>query len=659
MIESEPVVARAQVAAAEVPGASGLLALAVGVVTVAALFLARDVLVPIMLAVLLSFILAPVVDLLQRLRLPRVPAVVLAVLIALGVIGVLATLIGTQVASLAANAPRYAVTIQHKVREAKSSTIGQLPTLIGSLGRQFERASGGFATPVRMPAGSQTLRTAPAPIPVEVRTPPLTPLALIGAVLAPVVGPLETTAIVVIVAIFILLQREDLRDRLIRLFGSTDLHRTTTAMDDAGARLSRYFLTQLALNGVFGVVIGIGLYFIGVPSPILWGVLATLLRFVPYIGAFLSAVPPLILAAAVGSDWSLALWVALLFVVTEPVMGYVIEPMVYGHSTGLSPVAVIVAAIFWTWLWGPIGLILSTPLTLCLVVLGRHVKRLEFIDVLLGDRPALTPVESFYQRMLAGDADEALDQAEMLLRDRALSSYYDEVAVKGLQLAAVDCLRGALDDAGLERVRRASFALIGDLAGHDDVAPSHERGHGITNRSLAERALPSKTPPVAPEHPLPAAWRTPGAVLCVAGRGPLDDIAAAIMAQLLGKHDLGARTLGFADVARERIASLDAGGVLMVVVTYLDVGGNPTHLRTLLKRLRDRLPGLPVVVGLWSPGPEPTPGTPADRPDADRLAATLREAVIHCRDTAEADHAAHRDLLSVFAVDEPVPVRRG
>jgi hypothetical protein len=287
-------------------------------------------------------------------------------------------------------------------------------------------------------------------------------------VLAPAVGPLETTAIVVIVAIFILLQREDLRDRLIRIFGATDLHRTTTAMDEAASRLSRYFLTQVAINAAFGVIIGWGLYFIGVPSPALWGVLAGLLRFLPYVGAVLAAIPPLILAAAVGPDWAMSLWVVGLFIVVEPIMGYAVEPIVYGHSTGLSPIAVIVSAIFWTWLWGPIGLILSTPLTLCLVVLGRHVKRLEFLDVMLGDRPALTPVESFYQRMLAGDPDEALDQAETLLRDRSLSSYYDEVVVKALQLAAADSLRGVLDDARLDQVRRAALTLVDDLSGHDD-----------------------------------------------------------------------------------------------------------------------------------------------------------------------------------------------
>ena len=641
MIEIDPA-PRPQVMPAEIPGLGALLALAVGVVAVAALYLARDVLVPIMLAVLLSFILSPVVELLQRLRLPRVPSVVLAVLIALGVTGVLAAVIGTQVASLAADAPRYAVTIQHKVREARSSTIGQLPQMIGALGRQFDRASGGLATPVRVTTGPRALRTAPPPLPVEVRTPPPTPNALMRTVLAPAVGPLETTAIVVIVAIFILLQREDLRDRLIRIFGATDLHRTTTAMDEAASRLSRYFLTQVAINAAFGVIIGWGLYFIGVPSPALWGVLAGLLRFLPYVGAVLAAIPPLILAAAVGPDWAMSLWVVGLFIVVEPIMGYAVEPIVYGHSTGLSPIAVIVSAIFWTWLWGPIGLILSTPLTLCLVVLGRHVKRLEFLDVMLGDRPALTPVESFYQRMLAGDPDEALDQAETLLRDRSLSSYYDEVVVKALHLAAADSLRGVLDDARLDQVRRAALTLVDDLSGHDDSDPTPDKAASASVRSIAEKALPAAKPPVAAEHPLPPAWRADGAVLCVAGRGPLDHIGATILGQLLGKHALGSRTATFADVARDRIAALDVAGVLVVAVTCLDLDGNAAHLRALFKRLHDRLPGVPVIVGLWRPEGD------GDRPDATRIAGSLREMVIGCRDIAEAGGAGDRDLLSAF-----------
>jgi predicted PurR-regulated permease PerM len=219
------------------------------------------------------------------------------------------------------------------------------------------------------------------------------------------------------------LQQQDLRNRMIRLAGAHDLQRTTAAIDDAGQRLSRLFLTQLALNAGFGLVIGLGLWLIGVPSAPLWGILAMTLRFVPYIGAIISAIFPLLVAAAVGPGWSMVLWTAALFLIVEPIVGHVIEPMVYGQSSGLSPVAVVASATFWTWLWGPIGLVLATPLTVCLVVLGRHVEQLKFLEIMLGDRPALSPTEVTYQRMLAGDPMEAAEQAETFLKEQPLVSY--------------------------------------------------------------------------------------------------------------------------------------------------------------------------------------------------------------------------------------------
>ena len=316
---------------------------------------------------------------------------------------------------------------------------------------------------------------------------------LVQRIVTPVVEPLSTTAIVFIVSIFILLQREDLRDRMIRLFGSSDLHRTTIAMDDAARRLSRYLLTQLVVNSAFGVIIATGLAVIGIPSPVIWGVLGALLRFVPYIGAPLAAVMPLALAAAVDPGWSRLLWTAALYLVVEPIMAQVVEPLLYGHSTGLSPFAVVLAATFWTWLWGPIGLILSTPLTLCLVVLGRHVARLEFLDVLLGDRPALTPVESFYQRMLAGDPDEAHDQAEVLLKQRSLSSYYDDVALQGLRLAVIDTERGVL----------TPDASRTDQA----VDPKPDRGSATTTKIASHRPLRPRRPP--PRRPRNSAHAEP------------------------------------------------------------------------------------------------------------------------------------------------------
>ncbi len=458
----------AQVTPPQTPELSSLLTLASVVVVVAALSLAREVLIPITLAILLSFVLAPIVAVLRRAHIPHVPSVIVAVIIGIAGLGALGGLIGVQVAGLAGDVPQYASTLETKIGNLRGATIGRLRAVTAELGTQIAADS---KAPAAATPGEAATAAGPKPMPVVVQAPAADPLTVARTVLEPLLAPLESGIIIFIVAVFILMQKEDLRDRLIRLFGSGDLHKTTTAMDDAASRLSKYFLAQLAINATFGAVIGVGLYFIGVPSPILWGVLSAILRFVPYVGPVIAAALPAALAAAVSPNWTMVAWVIGLFAAVESVTGQVVEPLIYGHSTGLSPVAVVVAAIFWAWLWGPIGLILSTPLTLCLVVLGRYVDRLEFLEVLLGDRPALTPVENFYQRMLADDPDEALQQAELLLKERSLTTYYDEVALKGLQLAANDAERGVLSEEKMQRITRSVRSLVTDLADHDDRDP--------------------------------------------------------------------------------------------------------------------------------------------------------------------------------------------
>ncbi len=617
----------ATIAPAETPGLTGLLTLAIGVVVVAGLYLGRTVLIPITLAVLLSFLLVPLVNLLRRLHLGRGLSVMVAVLLALGIILAAGTLIGTQIAALVQDVPRYADTVRGKIETVQNGATTQMNLLMRRMGQQLNQE--GPAHPANP--------SEPKPVQVEIHQPDATPLQIAERVITPIVDPLSTTAIVLIVSIFVLLQREDLRDRLIRLFGSSDLHRTTVAMNDAARRLSRYFLTQFGINAAFGIIIGLGLAVIGVPSPLLWGIFGMLLRFVPYIGAPLSAIFPLALAAAVDPGWSMALWTAGLYFCTEVIMGQVVEPLLYGHSTGLSPFSVVVSATFWTWLWGPIGLILSTPLTLCLVVLGRHVERLEFLDVILGDRPALTPVESFYQRLLAGDPDEARDQAEQLLRDRPLSSYYDEVAVKGLQLATIDATRGVLTDAQLDRIKTAIQSLIDDLDEYDDQEPQAKASpEDPAAPSRGEQDVPIHPAPgkVAP-HTLPAVWRGEAPVLCIAGRGPLDEAAANMLSQLLRKNGLNARVLPHEAASRAQIASLNGEGIAMVCLVYLELGGAPSHLRYRLRRLRQRLPNARLLVGLW-------PAEQAILTDdrlraavgADAYTSSLREAVEACLETA-------------------------
>jgi predicted PurR-regulated permease PerM len=441
-----------------------------GVVLVAALYLGREVLVPIALAVLMSFVLAPLVGLLQRLYVPRIAAVLLVVLVAFTAVFALGGLMASQVNQLASNLPRYQSTLREKIQSlqgaaAGTGTLERASEVLQSLGKELDRPkldSRTAAPPPGDPAAP------PKPIPVEVHQPDPGALQTLAVLITPLINPLATTGIVVIFVIFILIQQQDLRNRLVRLAGSQDLQRTTAAMDDAGQRLSRLFLIQLMLNAAFGMVIGAGLWLIGVPSAPLWGMLAMILRFIPYIGAIIAAIFPLVLAATVGPGWSMVLWTAALFVIVEPIVGHGIEPLVYGHSSGLSPVAVVASATFWTWLWGPIGLILATPLTICLVVLGRHVDRLKFLDVVLGDQPALTPAELVYQRMLAGDPIEATEQAQKCLKEKPLIVYYDEVLMGGLKLAQSDAERGSLDQERMQRIRDAVAEIADDLSAHQD-----------------------------------------------------------------------------------------------------------------------------------------------------------------------------------------------
>jgi predicted PurR-regulated permease PerM len=567
------------------PDTKSLIGLAVAAIVVAALYLAQDVLVPITLAVMLSFVLSPLTNLLRRTGLWRAPSVALSVLVALAVIGMLGTLIGSQAAGLAADAPRYADQIEQKIAGAQAIATARLDAVLRSLRIPGERATPSAAPPPARP-GSRTraavARAASAgqqePLLVELAAPRTSAFTVARTILEPILGPLETTFIVLIVAVFILMQKDDLRDRFIRVFGSNDLHRTTLALDEAGERLSRFFISQLGVNTSFGLVIGLGLWALGVPTPALWGGLAGLLRFVPYIGPILAVVPPLALGAAIEPTWSTAIAVGLLFVVVEPLTAYVVEPLLYGHSTGLSPASVIVAAIFWTWLWGPIGLILSTPLTLCLVVMGRHVQSLEFFDVLLGDRPPLSAVDTFYQRILADNPNDALANAERLLSDRSLLDYYDAVVLPALKLAAADEAGGKLRPERAAEMSRSALAVIEELSEHVDVVPDG----GVAPRRF--QGEPSR------------------AAACIAGRGPFDEVVAAMLSQLVQQRGLSCRRIPHGAVSRDSIASLDLSDVSVCVVTYLELAGMPTRLRSLVGRLRSRLPAGRIVVGLWPQG---------------------------------------------------------
>jgi predicted PurR-regulated permease PerM len=608
------------------------------VIIITTLYFGREIFVPIALAVLLSFVLAPLVGLLQRLRVPRGLAVVSVVVTAFGLIFATGSLLATQLTQLAGDLPRYQSTISEKIQSFRETTAGRgtlerASGMLKDLGKELDKPKDAASS---LGPGSILAKTpAPlAPVPVEVRQPDPGALESLRSLISPLLHPLATTGIIIIFVIFILLQREDLRNRLIRLAGSRDLQRTTAALDDAASRLSRLFLIQLLLNGAFGIVIGAGLWLIGIPSAILWGILAAVLRFVPYIGSVIAAAFPLVLAVAVDPSWTMLLWTLALFLVVEPIVGHVIEPMVYGHSTGLSPVAVVASATFWTALWGPIGLVLATPLTVCLVVLGRHVERLEFLDVMFGDRPALSPPEIFYERMLAGDPTEAAEKAEEFLKERSLASYYDEVALKGLQLAQMDAERGALNQERLTKIRDAVNEFANDLSEQDDrpapKVPATNDAEASSAVDAVSKDAAYEDLPVLNKDELPAEWRGQHPVLCVAGRSLIDEAAAIMLGQLSTAHGLAARVEPAEALSTANLFRLDTTGVAIVCLVYLDASG-PAHMRYAVRRLRRRLPKATFILGCWMQDKEPAIlEQMRDAVKADLVAASLGEAVKLC-----------------------------
>ncbi|TYL80850.1 AI-2E family transporter [Bradyrhizobium cytisi] len=621
----------------------------IGLALVALLYFGRELFVPVVVALLLSFVLAPVVRLFRRFYAGRVGSVLAAVALAFLLIFGLSAIMTQQVAQLAENLPRYQLTISDKIHSVQDVALSpgifnRLKDMLGDLRQEMSKPQGQGRKNAPGPAQTSAGEPEAKPLPVEIQQPPPKPFDVVQTIVGPLLAPLATTGIVIVFVIFMLLFREDLRGRFVRLAGAEDLGRTSEAIDDAGRRLSRYFLTQTCINATFGIVIGISLAVIGIPNPVLWGIFAALMRFIPYIGAFIAAAVPAALAIAVDPGWSMFLWTLALFVIVEPILSQIVEPMLYGHNTGLSPVAVVVAAAFWTWLWGPIGLLLSTPLTVCLVVLGRHVERLEFLDVILGDQPALTPEQNFFQRMLAGDPDEAADQAEKFMKEKSLCAFYDEIAIPGLLLARSDARRGALDLERLQRIKETVEGVIDDLSDHDDCAPpvmSHEGLHDSNTLEIEVIETPDLSPPVVPTGTSRPDWRNGKPVLCIGAQDPLDEATANIIAQLLAKHGIGARVEPSTAASASNIFGLDTANIGMVCVSCLG-SGSPVHLRFLLRRLRRKMPHATLLVGLWGSTKDSENEESLDHEPigADFYAKSLRKAVELCIEAAHRSTAA-------------------
>jgi predicted PurR-regulated permease PerM len=580
------------------PASPALPTILVVVVVVAALYFAREVLVPIALALLLSFVLAPLVRILRNWYVPRALGVVVTVIVAFTVIFGLGALMVSQVTQLATDLPGYQSTLRDKIQSLRGATAGtgtleRASEVLKELGKELDKPSQRNARAPALPGGSEN-PPLNKPIPVEVKQPDPGALQTLVALISPLIHPLTTTGIVVIFVIFILMQSQDLRNKMIRLAGARDLQRTTAALDDAGQRLSRLFLTQLALNAAFGLIIGAGLWILGIPSAPLWGMLAMILRFVPYIGALISAIFPLILATAVGPDWSMVIWTAALFLVVEPITGHVIEPMLTGQSTGLSPVAVVTSAAFWTWLWGPIGLVLATPLTMCMVVLGKHVDHLKFFDILLGDEPALRPEQLTYQRMLAGDPIEVTEQAEQYLKEKPLITYYEDVLLEALKLAQADADRGHLDEARKQRIRDVVAELLNDLETHEDTPTLVPNERSDATVSIADKRAADTDRKV---EDLSDEWRIKKRVLCMPGRDLLGEAFALIIAQIVSREGIGARAEQRDALSVSRVFGLETEDVAIVCLCFIgETTGAQIHYA--VRRLRRKMPQAFILLTL-------------------------------------------------------------
>ena len=456
----------------------------------ALLYFGREVLVPIILALFLSLLMAPWVRLYRRIGLGHGMSVMIAVLALVVIVTGTTAMMGTQVVHVARSLPQYEATIHTKVQSLREQTLGRLDILSGELGKVIDETGQGAASTAAVVAPPYLTNAPATPKPVSTQAKlPSAPVSVITRVLSTAWVPVETAGIVLVVLIFVLLEHEALRDRFIRLAGGADLRATTAAINDAGERLSRFFVSTFSVNFGVGVAIWVGLFLIGVPSALLWGLLTAVMRFVPYIGVWLVAAVVSLFAAAVAPGWSLLLMTVVLYLVVEIIVSQLIEPFLYGHTTGLSPLAVVVAAIFWSWLWGPVGLLMSTPLTLCLVVAGRHVQALNLLNILLGDTPALTMPQRVYQRALSGDASEILSEAREFLKRKSFAAYCDSVLLPALQLARIDLAAGAISTEQQTAVKRAIVTVVETLDSHESKWARWRRRSSVLESVSIGRSL--------------------------------------------------------------------------------------------------------------------------------------------------------------------------
>jgi len=580
--------------------------------TVAALYFAQAVLVPLAVAILLAFLLAPVVNCLEGWRLGRIGAVLLAVATALAMLGAVGWVVERQFVDVAGKLPDYRINIQNKLRRFEPAAGGR-----------FSRAAKGVEATLKSVAGTQP-STAPSatenlappgqradsrpgaptlpqvspqnPLPVREYSEPDSPLQIVARYLGRLLNPLAMAGLIVVFLVFMLLNRRDLRDRMIRLIGHGRVNLTTQALDDAGTRISRYLFMQSVINASYGICVGIGLWIIGLssaegffPNVLLWALLAAVLRFVPYLGPFISAAVPILLSLAVFNSAGVFAATICMYLGLELVVNNVLEPWLFGSSTGLSVMAILVSAVFWTWLWGPIGLLLATPLTVCVVVLGKYVPQLGFLDVILGDEEVLEPSVRVYQRLLSLDQEEAGELLHEHRKEKGLESVYDQVMIPALAMAGRDRHMGKLDAAQEIFIRQAMRDLIEEL-GEAQMTSDAAAALAEVDKKIDDPAG-VVTPSIATEPSV--------VVMCLPAHDEADEIVGLMLAQLLelkGRKAIAVSQVSLAGEMLELVEVHEPGAVCISALPPAAL----VHSRYLCKRLRMRFPQLPTAVGLWT-----------------------------------------------------------
>jgi predicted PurR-regulated permease PerM len=601
--------------------------------TVAALYFARDILIPLAFALTVTFVLTPVVALLQRLHIGRIASVFATVLVSIAVAGGIGWIIANQLVDVANQLPLYSQNIKAKIDAfhlPATGSLGHASESVRGVVRQLTSPDAPAPAPA-LPRQGQNRKSANAPpspvspIPVSVAPPKTTGWTEFRSVGPPVLALLGQAGIVVIFTVFMLLKREDLRNRLLRLAGLGQLNRTTQALDDASGRVSRYMLAQFLVNASFGTLFGLGLYWIGVPNPALWGVVAALLRTVPYVGTSVAAILPIALSLAEFDGWLKPLLVFLLVAGLELIIANLVEPWLYGAYVGISSLALLVSAVFWTVLWGPAGLILSTPLTVCVVVLGRHIPQLSFLHILLGDEPVLAAEAQIYQRLLAMDQSEAQSIVGQSLKGKPLVELYDSVLIPALNMAEQDRHKGAIDAA------REEFLFLS----------IHEMIVEFSEYQLADGS-PENSAPMAD-----AAERPNARILCIPAHDRADEVTAAMLAQLLEQQ--GFPTLSFSvdgSSPNDWLALIEAGRSDIVCISAL-----PPYAfapaRAMCKQIRERFPKLRIIVGVWGfAGDTNKAKARFERTQPDRLSTSLAEALAHVQElTRPAPEPAATNVL--------------